>query len=52
MALVPGTDMDPVDGGASVRLSFAASQEVLAEALERIVAFQGHYSRFVDMAHG
>lgn len=42
VALVPGTDMDPVDGGASVRLSFAASQEVLAEALERIVAFQGH----------
>ena len=41
VALVPGTDMDPVHGGASVRLSFAASQEDLAEALRRIAAFQG-----------
>jgi aspartate/methionine/tyrosine aminotransferase len=40
VALVPGTDMDPVDGGSFVRLSFAASAEVVAEAVERIVAFQ------------
>jgi aspartate/methionine/tyrosine aminotransferase len=40
VALVPGTDMDPVDGGSFVRLSFAASPEVVAEAIERIVAFQ------------
>ena len=40
MALVPGTDMDPAGGGAFVRLSFAAAPEVVAEAVERIVAFQ------------
>jgi aspartate/methionine/tyrosine aminotransferase len=40
VALVPGTDMDDVDGGRFVRLSFAASMDVVAEAVERIVAFQ------------
>lgn len=40
VALVPGTDMDPIDGGSSIRLSFAASPEVVREALDRIVAFQ------------
>ena len=40
VALVPGTDMDGVDGGGFVRLSFAASMEVLTEAVERIAAFQ------------
>ncbi|MCB0960878.1 MAG: aminotransferase class I/II-fold pyridoxal phosphate-dependent enzyme [Acidimicrobiales bacterium] len=40
VALVPGTDMDPVDGGGFVRLSFAASMEVVTEAVARIEAFQ------------
>lgn len=40
VALVPGTDMDPVDGGGFIRLSFAASMEVLTEAVDRIEAFQ------------
>jgi aspartate/methionine/tyrosine aminotransferase len=41
VALVPGTDSDSVDGGAFVRLSFAAGPTAVAEAIERIVAFQG-----------
>ena len=41
VALVPGTDMDPVSGGSFVRLSFATSPEVVRAAVERIVAFQG-----------
>jgi aspartate/methionine/tyrosine aminotransferase len=40
VALVPGTDMDPVGGGSYVRLSFAASEDDVREALERIDAFQ------------
>jgi aspartate/methionine/tyrosine aminotransferase len=40
VAVVPGTDMDAVDGGAYVRLSFAAGNAAVAEAIERIVAFQ------------
>jgi aspartate/methionine/tyrosine aminotransferase len=40
VALVPGTDMDVVDGGGSIRLSFAAGPAAVAEAIERIVAFQ------------
>jgi aspartate/methionine/tyrosine aminotransferase len=40
VALVPGTDMDQTDGDPFVRLSFAASPEVVSEAVERIVAFQ------------
>lgn len=42
VALVPGTDMDEADGGSYVRLSFAASPDVVHEAVERIVAFQQH----------
>ncbi|MGN6692829.1 MAG: pyridoxal phosphate-dependent aminotransferase [Aquihabitans sp.] len=40
VAVVPGTDMDPVDGGAFIRLSFAASMDVVEAAVERIAAFQ------------
>ncbi len=40
VALVPGNDMDPADGGGFIRLSFAASMEVIAEAVERITSFQ------------
>ncbi len=40
VALVPGTDSDAVDGGAFVRLSFAAGRTAVAEAIERIVDFQ------------
>ncbi|MEO6988276.1 MAG: aminotransferase class I/II-fold pyridoxal phosphate-dependent enzyme [Aquihabitans sp.] len=40
VALVPGIDMDPVNGGSYVRLSFAAGQAAVAEAVERIIAFQ------------
>ena len=41
VALVPGTDMDRVDGGGFVRLSFSAGPGAVAEAIDRIVAFQG-----------
>ncbi len=40
VALTPGDDFDAVHGPASVRLSFAAGQEAVAEALARIVAWQ------------
>jgi aspartate/methionine/tyrosine aminotransferase len=40
VALVPGTDADPVDGGAFVRVSFAAGRAAVEEAVDRIVAFQ------------
>ncbi|MCU1370462.1 MAG: aminotransferase class I/II-fold pyridoxal phosphate-dependent enzyme [Ilumatobacteraceae bacterium] len=40
VALVPGTDMDPIDGGGFIRLSFAASMEVIVEAVDRIASFQ------------
>jgi aspartate/methionine/tyrosine aminotransferase len=40
VALVPGTDMDSVDGGSFVRLSFAAGPAAVADAIERIIAFQ------------
>jgi aspartate/methionine/tyrosine aminotransferase len=40
VALVPGTDFDPIDGGAFVRLSFAAGTDAVAEALDRIEAWQ------------
>ena len=40
VALVPGLDMDPVNGGSYVRLSFAAGRAAVAEAVERIIAFQ------------
>ncbi len=40
VALTPGTDFDPVDGGAFVRLSFASAPDVVREAVDRIVAWQ------------
>ncbi|MFB9073114.1 pyridoxal phosphate-dependent aminotransferase [Citricoccus parietis] len=40
VALTPGTDFDTAHGDEYVRLSFAAGYEVVAEAIERIVAFQ------------
>ena len=40
VAITPGTDFDGVDGGAWVRLSFAASPDVVAEAVDRIVDWQ------------
>lgn len=40
VALTPGTDFDPVDGGRWVRLSFAQPPEVIAEAIDRIAAWQ------------
>ena len=40
VALVPGTDMDAVDGGTFVRLSFAPGTAAVAAAIERILAFQ------------
>ena len=41
VALTPGTDFDAVRGTDWVRLSFAAAPEVVAEAVDRIVAWQG-----------
>lgn len=40
VAVVPGTDFDPVAGGRAVRLSYAAGEPAVAEALERITRFQ------------
>ncbi|WP_123371937.1 pyridoxal phosphate-dependent aminotransferase [Cellulomonas sp. PhB150] len=45
VALTPGTDFDPVDGHRWVRLSFASSVEVVREAVDRIVAWQGSLGR-------
>ncbi|MCP2262102.1 Aspartate/methionine/tyrosine aminotransferase [Streptoalloteichus tenebrarius] len=39
VAIVPGVDFDPVDGGRFVRLSFAGSTEDVAEALGRLGAW-------------
>ena len=41
MAVTPGGDFDPVAGSRCVRLSLAAGPEVIAEALDRIIAWQG-----------
>jgi aspartate/methionine/tyrosine aminotransferase len=41
VALTPGTDFDPVGGRDWVRLSFASSPAVVAEAADRVVAWQG-----------
>ena len=41
VAITPGDDFDSVHGPACVRLSFAAGEQAVAEALERIVAWQG-----------
>lgn len=40
VAVTPGTDFDPELGERTVRLSFAAGAPAVAEAIERIVAFQ------------
>ncbi|HEY0187836.1 MAG TPA: aminotransferase class I/II-fold pyridoxal phosphate-dependent enzyme [Cellulomonas sp.] len=40
VALTPGTDFDRVDGRDWVRLSFASSPAVVAEAVDRVVAWQ------------
>lgn len=41
VAVVPGVDFDPVNGHRMVRLSYAAGESAVAEALERIIRFQG-----------
>lgn len=40
VALVPGNDFDLVNGHRTVRLSYAAGEAVVAEAISRILAFQ------------
>jgi len=40
VALVPGVDFDLVNGDRAVRLSYAAGEAAVAEALERILRFQ------------
>jgi aspartate/methionine/tyrosine aminotransferase len=40
VALTPGTDFDSVDGHDWVRLSFASAPDVVAEAVDRVVAWQ------------
>lgn len=41
VAVTPGGDFDPVSGSRCVRLSLAAGPVAIAEALERIIAWQG-----------
>lgn len=41
VAVVPGVDFDPVAGSRAVRLSYAAGEAAVAEALDRILRFQG-----------
>ena len=41
VALTPGTDFDPVEGHRYVRLSFASPIEVVREAVDRIIPWQG-----------
>lgn len=40
VALTPGTDFDPVDGGTRVRLSFATTPDVVAAAVDRIAGWR------------
>ena len=40
VAVVPGVDFDPVAGRETVRLSFAAGEKAVTEALKRILEFQ------------
>lgn len=40
VAVVPGVDFDPAAGDRAVRLSYAAGEAAIAEALERIIRFQ------------
>ncbi|HXV91785.1 MAG TPA: pyridoxal phosphate-dependent aminotransferase [Pseudonocardia sp.] len=41
IAVAPGADFDPVDGGSWIRLSFAGSTEDVAEALRRLEVWAG-----------
>lgn len=40
VALVPGVDFDPIAGDRAVRISYAAGEAAVREALARILAFQ------------
>lgn len=40
VAVVPGVDFDPVNGDRTVRLSYAAGEPAVREALDRIIRFQ------------
>ncbi len=40
VAIVPGVDFDPIAGDRAVRLSYAAGEAAVAEALDRIIRFQ------------
>ncbi|MFV0432759.1 MAG: pyridoxal phosphate-dependent aminotransferase [Leucobacter sp.] len=40
VAVVPGVDFDPAAGNRAVRLSYAAGEAAVAEALDRIIRFQ------------
>ena len=40
VAVVPGVDFDPDRGAQAVRLSYAAGESAVAEALDRIIRFQ------------
>lgn len=40
VALVPGVDFDPTNGKRAIRISYAAGESAVAEALERILKFQ------------
>ncbi len=40
VAIVPGVDFDPIAGERAVRLSYAAGEAAVAEALDRILRFQ------------
>ena len=40
VAVTPGGDFDPVEGSHCVRLSLAAGPEAIADALDRIIAWQ------------
>jgi aspartate/methionine/tyrosine aminotransferase len=39
VAVAPGNDFDPVDGHCTVRISFAASEDTVSRAVEKILAF-------------
>ncbi len=45
VALVPGADFDAVGGRRAVRLSFAAGQDAVEKAIERIVRFQANRTK-------
>jgi aspartate/methionine/tyrosine aminotransferase len=45
VAVAPGNDFDPVDGHCTVRISFAASEDTVSRAVEKILAFQRGYGQ-------